>query len=270
MQPAWYPRPAPTTDAKAVAALVLGILSLVGTMCWLGAPLGVPAIILGALAIRDVRRSEGMTGGVGLATAGIVTGALGSVVFACFVGFVIFAALKGGTSSLVPGPSPGPPALTPVPTMAPPLVPPGGWGRIHVVVLHPSAAHSLRAQLGDEVRAGKTSGESVLVETIGPSCAACVEIARAMPDPALQTALADVRVVHVDVAEFDVEASALHLTTPGLPWFYLVDSHGDPRDGISADEWDDNDAEDIAPVLEAFTQGKLKARRLPWHGSTSL
>ena len=50
-------------------------------------------------------------------------------------------------------------------------------------------------------------------------------------------------------------SSALHLSTPGLPWFYLVDTRGDPRDGISADEWDDNDASEIAPVLESFLKG---------------
>jgi hypothetical protein len=269
MQPAWHTQPVPPTDGKAIAALVLGILSLVGTMCWLGAPLGIPAIILGTLAIRDVRRSDGMTGGIGMATAGVVMGSLGSLLFACWVGFMIFTVAKAG-SVTVPGPSPMPPTAPPTAATPPPLVPPGGWGHIHVVVVHPSSSQTLRAQLADEVRAGKTAGETVLVETIAPSCPACVEIAREMPDPALQVVLANVRLVHVDVAEFDVEASALHLSTPGLPWFYLVDTRGDPRDGIGADEWDDNDAAEIAPVLEAFLKGTLHARRQVWRGGTSL
>ena len=269
MQPAWHIRPVPPTDAKAIVSLVLGILSLLGTMCWLGAPLGIPAIILGTLAIRDIRRSDGMAGGTGLATAGVVMGSLGSLVFACVVGFAIFMWGKAG-SVTVPGPSPVPPAALPTVVTAPPLVPPGGWGHIHVVVLHPSSSQTLRAQLADEVRAGKTASETVLVETIAPSCPACVEIAREMPEPALQAVLASVRLVHVDVGEFDVEASSLHLSTPGLPWFYLVDIRGDPRDGISADEWDDNDADEIAPVLDAFLHGALHSRRQVWRGGTSL
>jgi hypothetical protein len=267
MQPVWHARPIPPNDAKAIAALVLGILCLVGTFCWMGVPLGVPAIILGALAHRDIRRSDGMLGGGGMATAGIVMGSLGSLVFACWIGFMGFAFFRASraVTPLVP-----PVAIAPTPpaaTAPPALLPPGGWGRIHVVALHPSSSQTLRAQLADEARAAKTAGESVLVETIAPACAACVEIARAMPEPELQTVLATVRVVHVDVDEFGLEAASLHLHTPALPWFYLVDSHGDPRDGISADEWDDNDADEIAPVLQAFVQRKLSTRRHPWGGA---
>lgn len=273
MQPPWTHRPAPTTDGKAVTALVLGILCLVGTPCWAGAVLGVPAIVFGAFAHRDIRRSDGMSGGTGLATAGIVMGALGSLAFATMVGFMVFAAWKGAKS--LPGPSPAVPMLPPTAATTaptpPPLVPPGGWGRIHVVDVHPSKSQTLRAQLADEARSAKTASETVLVETTAATCPACVEIARAMPEPELQSALAHVRVVHVNVDEFGVEAGSLRLTTPDLPWFYLVDTHGEPRDGISADEWEDNEAEDIAPVLEQFVGGKLTPRKVPWRkGGTTL
>jgi hypothetical protein len=266
MQPVWHARPIPPNDAKAITALVLGILCLVGTFCWMGVPLGVPAIILGALALRDIRRSDGMLGGGGMAIAGIVMGSIGALVFVCWVGFLGVAFYSA--SKVAPLVPPVPVAPTaPVATAPPALLPPGGWGRIHVVALHPSASQTLRAQLADEMRAAKTAGESVLVETIAPACAACVEIARAMPEPELQTALSSVRIVHVDVDEFGLEAASLHLHTPTLPWFYVIDSHGDPRDGISADEWDDNDADEIAPVLQAFVQRKLSTRRHAWGGA---
>jgi hypothetical protein len=267
MQPVWHARPIPPNDAKSIAALVLGILCLVGTFCWMGLLLGVPAIILGALAHRDIRRSDGMLGGGGMATAGIVMGSLGSLVFACWIGFmaVAFVKARSATSPVVTSLPVAPPR--PATTAPPPLLPPGGWGAIHVVALHPSASQTLRAQLADEARAAKTAGESVLVETLAPGCSACVEVARAMPEPDLQAALSGVRVVHVDVDEFGLEAASLHLHTLTLPWFYLVDSHGDPRDGISADEWDDNDADAIAPVLQAFVQRRLSSRRHPWGGT---
>ena len=59
-------------DGKAVASLVLGILSLLGC----GALLAIPAVILGVLARRDAERSGGRIGGAGLALGGIVTGVL--------------------------------------------------------------------------------------------------------------------------------------------------------------------------------------------------
>ncbi len=61
-------------SGKAVAALVLGLLSLL--MFCLS---GIPAIILGFMSLGDVRRSGGRLGGSGLAIAGLVLGSLSLV-----------------------------------------------------------------------------------------------------------------------------------------------------------------------------------------------
>ncbi len=61
-------------SGKATASLVLGILSF----C-LSVFTGIPAIILGVLALNDIGRSEGKKTGQGLAIAGIVTGGMGTV-----------------------------------------------------------------------------------------------------------------------------------------------------------------------------------------------
>ncbi len=37
-----------------------------------------------------------------------------------------------------------------------------------------------------------------------------------------------------------------------------------PRDGIDGGEWDDDIAQNIAPVLGAFVRGKYPARREAW------
>jgi hypothetical protein len=245
--------PPPPTNSKAVVALVLGILSLVATFCWLGLPLGIPAIVLGALAHGDIRRSEGMSGGRGVATAGMVLGAIGSAVFLGWIGFIAYAMVHSSTG---PSMAPPPPAtLAPTAAAPTPLAPPGGWGRIHVVDLSASP-EPLRARLAKELKTAREAGETLLVQTTAVACVACGEIARSMRDPALQAAL------HGELA-------SMGMKEPALPWFYLLDGHGAPRDGISADEWDDNDAESIAPVLEAFVRGKLRSRRRPWR-STSL
>jgi hypothetical protein len=265
LRPGWPPHgPPPATDAKSVVALVLGILSLVGTFCWLGLPLGIPAIVFGALAHRDIRRSEGMTGGTGLATTGIVLGSVGSLLFVGWMGFIAYAMISARTIAVAPpAPAAGPPPTSTTGVTAPP----GGWGRIHVVDLHASTT-PLRSQLAGEAKAAKAAGETVLVQTTARACGACVEVARAMRDEPLQTVLSDVRLVQVDATELRSELPSLGMNEAGLPWFYLVDAGGETRDAISADEWDDNDADEIAPVLDAFLHGRLAARRRAWRGTT--
>jgi len=82
MQPGYYPPPgqynvppvAPNSS-KATTSLVLGICSLV--VC--GLFLGIPAMIVGRQAKREIRESQGRLGGAGLATAGFVTGLIGTI-----------------------------------------------------------------------------------------------------------------------------------------------------------------------------------------------
>lgn len=69
------PQPPAAGSSKAVISLVLGILSLV--MC--GLFLGIPAMVLARQAKREIRESHGAVGGEGLATAGFVTGLLGTL-----------------------------------------------------------------------------------------------------------------------------------------------------------------------------------------------
>jgi hypothetical protein len=69
--------PTSSLHGPAVAALVCGILSLTGCAFFTG----IPAIILGGRARREIRSSGGRLGGEGVATAGLVTGWLGTLVF---------------------------------------------------------------------------------------------------------------------------------------------------------------------------------------------
>src|ERR1700721_367786 len=95
--PAAYARPPGSPDGKAVGALVLGLMSIVGC----GLLSGIPAIILGTLARQDAERTR--TSGGGMAMVGIVTGSIGAVLS------VVWVALIAGSILLrmptVPGPS---------------------------------------------------------------------------------------------------------------------------------------------------------------------
>src|SRR5438128_1585013 len=68
------PPPLPRTEGKAVASIILGILSL----AFVGAFAGLPAIVLGAMARKDIERSNGGLSGRRLAAGGIVSGLFGT------------------------------------------------------------------------------------------------------------------------------------------------------------------------------------------------
>jgi hypothetical protein len=78
------PRDLPAgTSGKAVATLVLGILAL---FCNVLA--AVPAVILGMLALRDIKQSRGRIGGHGLAVAGLAIAGGGTLV-SCVLGAML-------------------------------------------------------------------------------------------------------------------------------------------------------------------------------------
>ncbi|HEY2154302.1 MAG TPA: DUF4190 domain-containing protein [Isosphaeraceae bacterium] len=255
-------RPGGPRETKAAASLALGVLSVAGTMCGVGLSLGLPAIVLGALAHRDIRRSGGAATGGGLATAGILLGSMGSLLFVVWLGVVAYAVLGAASPgvSLSPRLSDGPPGAAATS---------GRPGRAALVELH-AAGGALRTQLVAHITAARRAGQTILVETTMKACEPCAEIDRAAPDPGVQQALSDVRWIRIDVGEFRSELAGLRMNEPTVPWFYLLDARGQPRDAISADEWDDNDADNIAPVLGAFVHGKLQPRRTSWRGRTSL
>lgn len=101
----YAPRPAPATptNGKAIAALVLGILSPV--LCYVLT--GIPAIVLGVKARREIRSSNGTQAGDGLALAGLVLGIVGTALTALFVGFVLLIALLGEPAGMNSDPSDG-------------------------------------------------------------------------------------------------------------------------------------------------------------------
>ncbi len=83
------------TSGKATWSLILGI----GSFCF-SFVAGVPAIILGVMANREIAQSQGQIKGSGLATSGIVIGAIGSFLGAAlFATFVLVALLLPATQA---------------------------------------------------------------------------------------------------------------------------------------------------------------------------
>lgn len=263
MMPGPIYTPPVTNDGKAVASLVLGILSMV---CCMGALTGIPAIILGALSKRDISRSGGALGGEGLAIAGMITGGLstlGTIAYAIF--YIALIGTAVATSPSYPTYAPPPPAYYPPPTPTTTSTATSGGtytpiptpGAIRVTDLKHSGG-SLRTQIAIEFASAKEHGDKMLVITTQEDCASCDEVFATFPDPMMQRVLADVSVVRVDVDEFRNDLAGMSMDKPGLPWFFVFDDTMTIVDSISGDEWADNTAENVAPVLEKFLKGTYK------------
>ena len=86
------PVPPPPTSSKAITSLVLGIVALF----FCGFLLGIPAIIVGMSARKEIRQSDGAVSGDGLAIGGIVTGLLGTL-WSLVVGVILVSLLAFGS-----------------------------------------------------------------------------------------------------------------------------------------------------------------------------
>lgn len=77
--------PVAPVSAKAITGVVLGVLSFVGMLCT-----GIPAMLFGYLAMRDVSRSKGQLAGWGMGLTGLILGALGTFLFTPCIGAGVF------------------------------------------------------------------------------------------------------------------------------------------------------------------------------------
>ncbi|URM89438.1 DUF4190 domain-containing protein [Streptomyces sp. MRC013] len=89
---AWGPRP---VNGLGVASMVIGIVSIVTCFLYgLGIVLGILALVFGIIGRKRVQRGEADNGG--MATAGIVTGAVGIVLGVLILGAIVWAIVQSG------------------------------------------------------------------------------------------------------------------------------------------------------------------------------
>jgi hypothetical protein len=264
------PRPRTRTSESAVFALVLGIASLV---C-VGPFAGIPAAILGTIAWLETRRSPGRVAGAGMAISGGVLGLVGSV------GWVVALVVLAKTGALVTAPTPPPAFTAPVapPTARPTPTPGAGRtddggqmtpntsvvetraGSVSLVDVPPSV-RSLSHELVEQRKKAAAGREKLVVFTVAEQCRPCMSIAAIMLDPKMQAALDHVRLVRVDIDDAREELHAMGIETNKIPGFYLIGADGRAVDGINGGEWDDDVADNAAPVLGAFVRGTLARRK---------
>ena len=87
--------PVPATNGKATASMITGVSTLVLSWCCGLGVLGLVAVFLGVRARTEIRLAQGAEAGDGLAVAGIVTGALATLIGLLTVVLVVLVLVTG-------------------------------------------------------------------------------------------------------------------------------------------------------------------------------
>jgi hypothetical protein len=94
MMPAQYGAPGPKTNGLAIAGMVVGIAAIpLICLCGVGFFMGIVAIILSAIARRQIRESNGAAGGSGMALAGLICGIVATALGVIYIGLQVVAFL---------------------------------------------------------------------------------------------------------------------------------------------------------------------------------
>jgi hypothetical protein len=257
------------------------MLALTSLVALLFGPLGaIAAIVFGWAARREIDRSESRVTGYGLATLGLALGALFTMAWGAGLSILVVqqhhrdreavAAHSEPASPSVAAPTP----VTEVPAARAPEPPPGGSVPKNTVVKHNGAitvvdvgvsAVALDRELAKQRAEAAGVGETLMVMLTRDPCDPCRGVDASLTTQIMQTALAKVRLVRVDIDVFGDDLDGLKMPHSRFPAFFLLGTDLSPKDGIDGGEWDDDIAPNIAPVLGAFVRGKYGARRQVWH-----
>jgi hypothetical protein len=99
LSPAWQPPPPPPRPAAqqsqtlAIASMIIGLLGLV--MGCLGPIPGIVAIILGWMALSQMKKNPSASSGKAMAVIGVVTGSMTFIFYSLFILWIILAAVFG-------------------------------------------------------------------------------------------------------------------------------------------------------------------------------
>jgi hypothetical protein len=219
-------RPPQRTEAKAIVSLLLGLSSV---MC-LGAITGLPAVVLGALARRDIDRSSGTLTGRGIAAGGIVSGLFGTG-----LGFVMLLFVLGG------------------------MLETSRASALKVVDV--AEDRPFAAQMRNVLDDARAEHKTVLLQTHSQKDVRCAQIAAALPDARVQRALTNVTLVRVDVDRYEVELHAMHIESRSAPYFYVLDESALPVDAMSGREVEPSAPAKMGPRLAAVARGATGAKR---------
>jgi hypothetical protein len=267
-------------NATALLALLVGIF---GTICLFWGIAGIGAIVLGLVAVHEIKRSEGRQHGRGLAITGIALGALH--LLALTLGIAAMFVFSAHPTALFGRPTPPraprtstflPPKTAPTTTAAPtgeragaatrePVTKTTALGKLTLVDPGGDVSELLPLVTAQQ-RLATTDHQKLVLWITATDCMPCNGVSVALANRRMQDALAGVRFLRVDAADFHVELAKLGVPIDVMPGFALIGSDGGPADYVNGGEWDADIPENIAPVLGNFVRGTYRTRRNPWRG----
>lgn len=262
----------------ATAAIVFAALSY---FC-LGPVGAIGGIACALIGYREIRESEGRLGGRELCTVALGLSAgnlvLSALTIAAFV-FGVSAAVKSAKTATkpplytspyttpAPVPAPGPTLPSPGPAAAGQLTPIDRPTEVNIGSLTladlPPTDRPLSVELRAQAQKASAAGQRVVLFVVTLDCRPCMSAAAVLGDPKMQAALGKTRLIRVNAHDAPAELRALGAATDTIPGFYLLSPSGRVIDGITGAEWDDDTADNIAPVLRAFLAGTYTKRRRP-------
>jgi hypothetical protein len=276
------PPRSPDSRLNATALLAL-LVAIFGTMCLFWGIAGIGAIVLGVVAMNEIRRSEGRQHGQGFAVAGIALGAVH--LLALTLGLAAMFAYSARPGALFSHPPPRPPRST---AFLPPKTPstataaptsgehPGAASREpgtkttsfgKLTLVDPgSEVGELLPLLTAQQRLAQSEHQKLVLWVTATDCTPCNGVSVALGNRRVQDSLAGVRVVRVDAVDFHVELAKIGVPIDVMPGFALLGPSGSPLDYVNGGEWDADIPENIAPVLGSFVRGTYRTRRTPWRG----
>ncbi len=272
--------PAPTSE-MATAAIVFAGLSFV-CLPGIGAIGGLVCAFIG---YREIGESGGRLGGREICTVAVVLSLAHILLVGGTVGAVAFGISSAATRAKTSPPaytspyvSPGP---TPSPSPAPTAKPRAGRGgesgqttpmdavsevRVGAITLVdvPATNRPLAVELRAQQTKATAAKERLLLFVVTGACRPCMSVAAVLGDPKMQAVLAHTRVVRVNAHDMPEDLHAMGAPTGTIPGFYLLSPTTlKVVDGITGAEWDDDTADNVAPVLRSFLSGTYTKRRRP-------
>lgn len=267
------------TSGMATAAIVFAGLSYV---C-LGPVGAIGGIICALIGYREIADSEGRLGGKEICTVSLILSIANLLLAVAMVGAFVFsigsAVSKAKTSPppvyTSPYVSPSPPP-SPSPTVRPRASRGGESGqstpmdvvsevRIGAITLVdvPATNRPFVVELRAQQTKATAAKERLVLFVVTGACRPCMSVAAVLGDPKMQAALDHVRIVRVNAHDMPEDLHAMGAPTGTIPGFYLLSPALKVVDGITGAEWDDDTADNVAPVLRAFLHGTYTKRRRP-------
>jgi hypothetical protein len=261
----------------ATAAIVFAALSF---FC-LGPVGAIGGIVCALIGYREIKEAEGRLGGrelcgvaLALSGANLALTLLMIGAFALGISGAMKAVKTASKPPVYSSPYAGP--TTPTPTSRPHSTGPAEAGQstpfdvvsevkiggITLVDLPPTP-RPLSVELRAQESKAASAGERVVLFVVTLDCRPCMSVSAVLADPKMQAAFGKTRLVRVNAHDAPSEIVGLGAATETIPGFYLLSPSGRVIDGITGAEWDDDTADNIAPVVRAFLAGTYTKRRRP-------